>query len=65
MEELRSPRKPDLAGIRVMACESEVQRLAQQYPGIGRDQILDAIKRSGPLRRDVEAALARLQRPDS
>jgi hypothetical protein len=62
MDELHSPRRPDLADIRVLASESELQRLSNQYPGLTRDQLLDAIKQAGPLRRDIEAELERLSR---
>jgi hypothetical protein len=60
MEELRSPRRPDLAALCVMARESEVASLARRFPHLSPSQILDVIKAAGPLRRDVEAALERI-----
>lgn len=60
MDDLHSPRRPELAQIRVMACESELQRLAQRFPHLAPSDILEAIKAHGPLRRDVEAALERM-----
>jgi len=60
MDELRSPRRPDLTATCVMARESELQLLAQRYPHLSPSQILEVIKSHGPLRRDVEAALDRI-----
>lgn len=60
MEELRSPRRPDLTEVCVLARESEVMSLAQRFPHLSPSQILDVIKAAGPLRRDVEAALDRI-----
>jgi len=60
MDDLRSPRRPDLGATCVMARESELARLAQRFPHLAPSDILGAIKTHGPFRRDVEAALERM-----
>jgi hypothetical protein len=58
--DLRSPRRHDLAALRVMARESEVMGFAQRFPHLSPSQILDVIVSAGPLRSDVEAELRRI-----
>lgn len=38
---------------------SEVEYLHSRYPNLTHEQVMDAIKKHGPMRKDIEAALDR------
>jgi hypothetical protein len=59
------PKRPELHDLRVMVCESEIAGFQQRYPALSRQQILGAMIASGPERKAVEAAIARLARAHS
>jgi AraC-like DNA-binding protein len=62
VDDLRSPRRPDLRAIRVMICESEIQSYRARYPGLQRDEILFIMAKHGPERQMVDAAMDKCAR---
>jgi hypothetical protein len=60
VDDLRSPRRPDLRKIRVTIRESEIQAFLEKFPRLGRDEIFEEMSRIGPDRAKVEAALEAL-----
>lgn len=53
-------KRPELAAVRVMICESEIQRYADEYPELHRDTILATMIAVGPHRGAVEDELSRV-----
>jgi hypothetical protein len=54
-----SPKKPELGTLRVMICESEIRGYMKTYPDLDRAEILATMITAGPLRAEVDSALAR------
>jgi hypothetical protein len=55
------PRKrAELGALRVMICESEVNRYLEAYPGLTREQVLATMIGAGPTRAGIERELQRI-----
>lgn len=60
MQGYRSPPKHEQLALRIMVCESEIAAYQARFPTLTREQVFAVMLRDGPVRKDVERALALL-----
>jgi hypothetical protein len=55
-----APKKHERASLRVIVCESELERFMERFPMLTREEVLLTLINAGPMRSDIEHELARL-----